>query len=483
MLEGILGIAIVGAGFGGIGMAIRLKQSGHTDFRLFEQADGIGGTWRDNLYPGCACDIPASLYSYSFATSSAWSRRYPSQGEILTYLRDCVDHSGIRPFLRLGCSLQEATFDPAVSVWRLRLSDGTLVSARVLIVSAGLLSRPKIPDLPGLDRFAGPQFHSARWDYSVDLAGRRVAVIGTGASAIQFIPQIAPKVASLDLYQRTPPWVLPKSDPVSGPAWRFAMRQSALLRHVVRSWTFLRHDMRAIGFVLAPSLMRSVQRRSRSFLKRELKDDALRAAVTPDYQIGCKRILLTSDYLPTLNRPNVSLIAEPVSHMTRDAIVTGDGASRPADVLIFATGFRATEPLARIRILGRNGVPLSETWHDGMAAWLGIAVAGYPNLFLLGGPNIGLGHNSIVFMLETQIKHVLRCLRFMRGRRMIEVRPDAQHAFLAWLRRRMERTVWLSGCGSWYLDHCGNNTTLWPGFAAGYWIKTLVRPEHIYRLG
>ncbi|HET6608627.1 MAG TPA: NAD(P)/FAD-dependent oxidoreductase [Rhodopila sp.] len=478
-----LGVAVIGAGFGGIGMAIRLKQSGRNDFLLIEQAGDIGGTWRDNRYPGCACDIPASLYSFSFATNGAWSRRYPTQAEILAYLHDCVDRFGIRPHLRLGQRLEEAAFDIDEAVWRLRLADGSALVARALVVSVGQLHSPSIPDFAGLERFSGPSFHSSRWDPAIDLTGKRVAVIGTGASAIQFVPQIAPAAASVTLYQRTASWILPKQDPVAGRLRRWIFSRSAPLRRLVRTWTFLAHDARAVGFVWAPSLLTAVERRARSFAKRELDDGALREAVTPDYRIGCKRVLLSNDFLAALNRPNVSVVTDGIDAVTSQAIVTADGSVRPADVLIFATGFRATESMSGLRITGPSGRTLTDAWRDGMKARLGVAVAGFPNLFLLGGPNTGLGHNSVVFMLEAQIGHILRCIRLLRTRRVLEVRADAQARFLAWLDRRMSRTVWLSGCRSWYLDRSGRNTTLWPGFAAGYWLRLRLPAGRAYRAG
>jgi len=478
-------IAIVGAGFGGIGMAIRLKQAGRHDFVLIEQASDIGGSWRDNTYPGCACDIPALLYSFSFAPNGDWTRRYPTQPEIQRYLLDCVERFGVRPHLRLGSGVAEAVFDPSEAVWRLKLANDDRLSARVLILSVAMLHRPFIPATEGIERFRGAVFHSARWDHAVSLAGKRIAVIGSGASAIQFVPRIAEVAAGVTLYQRTPSWILPKADPAVGPARRWALRHVPLLRRVLRAWEFWAHEARAVGFVRAPWLMRAAERRARGFAKRHITDTAVREAVTPDYLIGCKRVLLSNDFLPTLNRPDVEVVTSPIVQVTADGVVTADGRVRAAEVLILATGFRATEPLGDMRVMGPDGVSLAEAWRDGMAARLGLAVAGFPNLFLLGGPNTGLGHNSVVFMLEAQIGHILRCLRVMerRGAAVMEVRVEAQARFATWLGRRMARTVWLSGCRSWYLDRFGRNTTLWPGFAFGYWARVLGRVARGYRVG
>ena len=462
-------VAIIGAGFGGLGMAIRLKQAGITDFVVIEQAETVGGTWRDNTYPGCACDIPSHLYSLSFAPSAAWSRRYPTQPEIQQYLQDCVDQFDLRPYLQLGTTLKAATFDNGV--WRLKTDTSPDLTARFLVFAQGALHRPAMPELSGIEIFQGTIFHSARWNHATELAGKRVAVIGTGASAVQFVPRIAEAVASLSLFQRTPPWILPKNDPPTGPRQLWALRHVPLLRKTLRAWLYWTHEMRALGFVRFPRLMLAAERQARSHAKRQLNDDALRQRMTPTDRIGCKRILLSNDFLPSLNRPNVQVVAEPIARVAPNGVLTADGIEHPADILIFATGFKATDPLGAIQITGRDGVTLTEAWRDGMQARLGLAVAGFPNLFLLGGPNTGLGHNSIVFMLEAQIGHVLRCLRVLRRRHAssIEVRVEAQAGFNRRLNRWMGRTVWLSGCKSWYLDRNGRNTTLWPGFSIGYW--------------
>ena len=460
-------VAIVGAGFGGIGLAIRLKQAGIDDFVLLEKSAGVGGTWRDNAYPGCACDIPAQLYSFSFATDFLWSRRYPTQPEIRRYLEHCVDRFGIKPHLRLDTALRSARFDADDAGWVLRTDRGE-IRARVLVLGLGALHRPFIPSFYGQAAFQGPQFHSARWDHGVSLTGRRIAVIGTGASAIQLVPPLAAAGARLSLFQRTPSWILGKRDPVARPVWR-----GPLLRRAVRAWEYASHEAQAIGFVLAPRLMTAVERRARSFAKRVVPDAALRDRLTPDYRIGCKRILLSNDFLPTLNLPHVSLVSQRITRFVSDALVTEDGARHPADIVVYATGFQATDPLGEVDIIGRGGVTLRDHWRDGMRAWLGVAMPGFPNLFLLGGPNTGLGHNSVVFMLEAQSGHILRCLRDMRtrGAATVEIGDEPERRFLAWVDRRMRRTVWLSGCRSWYLDRSGRNTTLWPSFTFLYWLR------------
>ncbi|MEJ0017347.1 MAG: NAD(P)/FAD-dependent oxidoreductase [Acetobacteraceae bacterium] len=478
------GIAIVGAGFAGIGMAIRLRQAGRDDFVLLEQADAVGGTWRDNTYPGCACDIPSHLYSLSFAPNAEWSRRYPTQAEIRAYLEDCVDRFGLRPHLRLGVRLAEARFAEGEGAWHLEAACGTVFAARILVLAMGMLHRPAMPELAGIDSFRGSVFHSARWNHNEDLAGRRVAVIGSGASAVQFVPLVAAQAARLTLFQRTPGWILPKHDPPSNARTRWALRHVPLLRRALRAGVYWSHEMRAWGFVRFPGLLTAAERRARSHAKRQLDDDALREVLTPADRMGCKRILLSNDFLPSLNRPNVQVVTEAIERIVPEGVVTIDGREHAADVLICATGFQASDPLGPVRVVGRDGVTLREAWRERMHAHLGLVVPGFPNMFLLGGPNTGLGHNSVVFMLEAQIGHVLRCLRWLRRRSeaVVEARPEALAGFMRWLDARMQRTIWLSGCKSWYLDRNGRNTTLWPGFSLGYWLRTWRVSRRDYRV-
>ena len=473
-------VAIVGAGFGGIGMALRLKRAGITDFVLLERASEVGGTWRDNTYPGCACDIPSHLYSFSFVPQADWSRDYPEQAEIREYLRDCVERHGLRPHLRVNADAREAVFDLASGQWRVTLADGTSLYAQVLILARGGLSEPLVPAIEGLSTFAGPVFHSARWDHGLDLTGRRVGVIGTGASAIQFVPRIAERAGRVVLFQRTPAWILPKHDRPLSPAKRWALRRVPLLRRAYRAFLYWSHEARAVPFVLWPGLMRLAERQARGFAKRQLGDSPLRERVTPDYRMGCKRVLLSNDFLPALALPRVELVSEAITRVTPTGIVTADGVERALDVLILATGFQATDPFGTIRVVGADGTEA----RDGPRAFLGMALPHCPNLFLLGGPNTGLGHNSIVFMLEAQIGHILRRLQRLRrsGARTLEIDPAAAARFNVRLDRLMARTVWLSGCRSWYLDAAGRNTTLWPGFSFGFWLRNRLGLARDWRL-
>jgi cation diffusion facilitator CzcD-associated flavoprotein CzcO len=457
--------AIVGTGFSGLGMAIRLKQRGEDDFVVLERAGEVGGTWRDNTYPGCACDIPSHLYSFSFALNPNWSRAYPPQREIWQYLRDCAERFGIVPHIRWNTELLDATWDEAGACWHLRTSGGPYTCA-VLIVSNGPLSEPRLPAIPGIERFEGAVFHTAAWNHDADLTGKRVAVIGTGASAIQVVPQIQPKVGQLFLFQRTPPWIVPRLDhPI--PTWqRRLYRILPFAQLLPRARIFLRHEIFALGLVYRPSMVKSGERMALRYLARQVPDPALRARLTPHYTIGCKRVLNSDDFYPAVCQPNVELVTDAIREIQGDRVVTGDGMERVVDALICATGFHVTDTDFARRLHGRGGVSLAERWADGPRAYLGTTIAGFPNLFVMIGPNTGLGHNSMVYMIESQIQYILDCLRAMRRCDLcaVEVRAEVQAAFNAEMQRRMHGTVWTSGCASWYLDAGGRNSTLWPGF-------------------
>ena len=463
-------VCIVGSGFSGLGMAIRLEQSGIGSFRVLEQSGEVGGTWRDNTYPGCTCDIPSHLYSLSFAPKTDWTRMYPSQPEIRAYLHDCVAHFGLAERIRLNTRLESAEYDEASGLWKVHTSTGSF-SARFVVSAIGGLHRPAIPALPGIESFAGRSFHSARWDHGVDLRGKHVAVIGTGASAIQFVPQIAGEVAQLDLYQRTAPWVLPKLDRAIGAREQWALRHVPLFRTLCRWRLYWRQELFAFGFTLKPQLLDRARRMGLRLLRKQVPSEALRAQLTPDHQPGCKRILISNDYFPTLTRPQVTLVTAGIREVRPHAVVTDDGVERRADVIIYGTGFHATDPIGPLRVTGRGGVHLDEAWRGGMHAYYGMAVPGFPNFFMISGPNTGLGHNSVIFMFEAQIGYVLECITTMRrqGLRTLEVRAHVEADHNEVVQRRLRRTVWSTGCRSWYLDAHGRNVTLWPGFTFDYW--------------
>jgi cation diffusion facilitator CzcD-associated flavoprotein CzcO len=457
-------VAVVGAGFAGIGAAVVLTRAGHRDLLVLERATAIGGTWRDNTYPGCACDVPSHLYSFSFAPNPRWTRAFSPQEEIRRYLEDVCDRFGVRDRVRCGVEVTGAAW--ASDRWRLTTTAGEL-TADVLVAATGPLSQPSVPDLPGLAGFRGRVFHSARWDPAADLDGARVAVVGTGASGVQIVPEIAPSAERVTVFQRTPPWVLPRGDHPIPPGRRalFARRPAAQLAARAAIWAT--REAGVAGFVAAPTLMRGVERLARAHLERQVADPALRQALTPAYRAGCKRLLLSDDWYPTLQRSDVELVPAAVRKLTADAVVAADGTVHPSDVVILATGFEATDvPLAHV-LRGRDGRLLAEVWAaGGMRALRGTTVAGFPNFFVLVGPNTGLGHSSMILMIEAQLRYLADAMRVLdtHGLATLEPTPAAQDRWNADLQRRMGRTVWATGgCSSWYQDDRGRIPTLWPG--------------------
>jgi cation diffusion facilitator CzcD-associated flavoprotein CzcO/acetyl esterase/lipase len=467
---------IAGAGFAGLGMAIQLRKAGRESFLILEKAADIGGTWRENTYPGCACDIPSHLYSFSFELNPNWTRMYPSQREIWQYMQDVVDKHHLRPSIRLHSELVEAVFDETECLWRVRLRNGEQLRARFLVAATGPLSKPAIPDIAGLERFEGCVFHSACWDHSYDLQDKRVAVIGTGASAIQFVPEIAPKVKQLYVFQRTAPWIVPRMDrPIRG-------IEKCLFRHVpgymrlFRALLFFRNELLVPGFAGNTRWLAKPTRMALDLMSQQVPDETMRKRLTPNYHIGCKRVLISNDYYPALVRPNVELVTDAIGEVNATGVVTRDGTQRDVDAIILGTGFRVTDFLAPVRIAGRGGVELTETWRrQGARAYYGITVSGFPNLFILVGPNTGLGHNSIIFMIESQVRYVMDCMRKLeaRGARALDVRLEVQDRFNEHIHARLKKAVWSAGgCKSWYLDEHGRNPTLWPGSTIPYWRQT-----------
>jgi cation diffusion facilitator CzcD-associated flavoprotein CzcO len=458
-------VAIVGSGFSGLGMAIRLRQAGIEDFVVLERADDVGGTWRDNRYPGCACDVPSHLYSFSFAPNPNWTSTFSPQQEIWDYLRECAQRFGVMDHVRFGHEVRDAAWDDDAQRWRIETSQGTLI-AQALVLGTGPLSEPAIPDLPGLDRFEGTTFHSATWDHDHDLDGERVAVVGTGASAIQFVPKIQPRVGRLHVFQRTAPWIMPRPDrPLK--AWeRRLYRALPAAQLLMRAGIYWARESFVLGF-RHPRVMRHGERLARRHLARQVRDPELRRKLTPTYRMGCKRVLISNDYLPAMTRENVELVNDAIAEVRPRSIVTADGVEREVDTIVFGTGFHVTDMPAAERVRGRDGLTLAEHWQGSPQAHMGAMVAGYPNLFFLVGPNTGLGHNSIVFMIESQCNYVLSALQLMdeRGAAELDVLPEAQAAYNARVQEQMRGTVWTSGgCASWYLDAQGRNTTLWPSF-------------------
>jgi cation diffusion facilitator CzcD-associated flavoprotein CzcO len=462
-------IAIVGAGFSGLGMAIKLRELGIEDFVVIERGEKVGGTWWFNSYPNCGCDVPSHLYSYSFAPNPGWSRTYSKQPEIEAYLQRVADDSGVAPKLRLGTTVTGASWNDEQRRWTVESDAGT-VRARVLISAAGALSDPRTPDIEGLSDFKGHVFHSAQWDHDYDVKGKRVAVIGTGASAIQFVPAIAPDVQQMHVFQRTAPWIMPHSDRAISPRERRLYARFPALQKLIRGGVYSARELLVLGFVKRPKLMGIVEKLARKHMDHQISDPELRRKVEPGYTIGCKRILPSNDWYPALGRDNVELVTDPIAKVTEHAVVTESGEEHEVDAIIFGTGFNVTDmPVARY-VRGRDGRTLNENWEGSPRAHLGSTVPGFPNLFMLLGPNTGLGHSSMIYMIESQVAYVADGLKAMRrrGAETIEVRRDVMERFNGAIDERMEHTVWSSGCSSWYLDDTGRNGTLWPDWTFAF---------------
>ena len=468
-------VIIVGTGFSGLGTAIKLKQAGIHDFVVLEKEDEIGGTWRDNTYPGCACDVPSLMYSFSFEQNPNWSRLFAEQDEIQEYLRHCARKYDVRKHIRFGVEFTGAEWDETERTWHVPAGDGTEYVGKALVSGLGALHLPSYPELNGLERFQGEVFHSANWNHDYDLEGKRVAVVGTGASAIQFVPQIAKKVSRLHLFQRTPPGIQSKPDREIPERVKRWFRRVPGLQRLARAAVYWTLELRSIAVIHSPRLVKLSERLAKRYIRKEIKDPELAKAVTPDYAMGCKRILLSSDYYPALNRGNVDVRTDGVSEVREHSVVDGAGHEHEVDAVIFGTGFHVVDAFDHLSIVGREGRKLQDAWRDGMEAHLGMTVSGFPNLFFLLGPNTGLGHNSVVFMIESQINYVISCLRpLLRGElSQLDVRQSAQDAFNEEIQGELSGAVWSAGgCRSWYVDENGVNRALWPGFSWQYWRRT-----------
>jgi cation diffusion facilitator CzcD-associated flavoprotein CzcO len=478
-------VVIVGGGLSGLAAGMQLIRSGVTTFTIVEQSEGVGGTWRDNTYPGSACDVPSHLYSFSFFPKSDWSRRFADQPEILDYAEACVEAFGLGPHLLVGTTVERAEFDEHSGRWHLTLSSGPM-EADAVIFACGQLNRPFVPTIEGLDRFAGRWWHSARWDHGVDLAGARVSVVGSGASAIQFVPPVAAQAAQLTVFQRSPNYVGPKKDRSYRRTTRRLLDRSPGVGRAYRWWIYWSLEFRWLWFRKDSWFSRKLGELFRKGINADVVCDRLpEAAVVPDYPVGCKRILISNDWYPALLRPDVQVVGTPIDHLERDAVVTADGRRHPTDVVIFGTGFTTTDFLAHIPVTGVGGRSLADAWTGGARAYLGTTVAGFPNCYLLYGPNTNLGHNSILFMVERQLNLVLQALALQTaamseapvGRAgatpQVEVDEGAYERDDRRLQRLMASTVWVSSCTSWYKAASGRVTNNWPSWTVRYWYDTL----------
>ena len=464
-------VIVVGSGFAGLGMAIQLRRHGLHDFVVLERAESVGGTWRDNHYPGCACDVPTPLYSFSFAPNPDWSHLYARHGELRTYLEACTDRFGVRGHLRFGTDVTGAAWDEAHQRWVVEVGGEPRMTGRMLVGGFGGLSRPAYPAITGLEDFRGRLFHSAQWEHDVDLRGQRIGVIGTGASAIQLVPRVAKVARHVDVFQRTPGWIVPKLDLRISPRAKRLFRRVPATQRALRALIFGVTESVGYPITRKPALLKGLERRAAQHLARQVADPDLRARLTPSSRIGCKRILVSNDYYPALLEDHVDLVTAPIERVTATGVLTADGIAHELDVLVCSTGFRVQEVYMALDIRGRDGRHLRDVWAGGIEAHRGTSVAGFPNLALLSGPNTGTGSTSQVYMIESQVHYVLEMMRTMRrnGATEVEVSPDAQDAYNAWLQERMQDTVWLrGGCDSWYLDANGVNRTLYPGLSSAF---------------
>ncbi|MGW2395047.1 flavin-containing monooxygenase [Kitasatospora sp. NPDC001664] len=463
-------VAVVGSGFGGLGAGVRLRRAGITDFVILERASAVGGTWRDNSYPGCACDVPSHLYSFSFAPNPEWPRSFSFQPDIRAYLERVADTFGLRPHLRFDAEVLELRWEQEQNRWRVTTAAGTW-TADAVVSAAGPLADPQIPDLPGLKDFTGKVFHSSRWDHDFDLTGKRVAIVGTGASAAQIIPAIQPKVGKLTVFQRTPAWVLPRNDREISSAEKWlhaALPPTGKLR---RGLLFALRELQVDAFVRRPGLLKLVQQLAVRNIHQGIQDPELRAKLTPDYRIGCKRILLSNTYYPALAAANTEVVASGLRELRGSTLVAADGSEHEVDAVVFGTGFHVTDmPIAQ-RVFGVDGVSLAEEWKDGMEALRGSTVRGFPNLFFVIGPNTGLGNSSMILMIESQLNYLIDALTTLDriGGGALQPTARAQRQWNLELQHKMDRTVWSTGgCLSWYLDGSGKNTVLWPGSTSSF---------------
>ncbi|MGC7098671.1 flavin-containing monooxygenase [Amycolatopsis lurida] len=470
------GVLIIGTGFSGLGMAAKLRKQGRTDFVILEKAAEVGGTWRDNTYPGCACDIQSHMYSFSFEQNPSWSRAFSPQPEIWDYLRGFARKYDLYSYVRFGQEMTGARWDADEQRWHVTTTAGDEFVARFLVAGVGALHLPQIPDLPGIDRFEGRAFHSAEWDHDYDLRGKRVAVVGTGASAVQFVPKIAEETEAIHLFQRTPPWIMPKPDHEM-PGWaKQVFSRIPGAQRLYRTLLYWMLEVRAVGFNGRPWLMKLAQRLAKAQINKAIKDPELRRKVTPDYTLGCKRVLISNDYYPALARDDVEVVTDGIAEVKAHSVVDRAGVEREVDAIIYGTGFHVTDAFDDLEITGVDGRQLNKEWAaEGMRTHLGITVAGYPNLFFLLGPNTGLGHNSVVFMIESQTDYISDAIRLVErtGSGAIEPRQVVQERFNTEIQGQLERGIWTrGGCQSWYLDAQGVNRTIWPGFTWRYWLRT-----------
>lgn len=466
----VVEVLIVGAGFAGLGTAIQLRRAGIEDIVILERGSEVGGTWRDNQYPGAACDIPSNLYSFSFAQNPEWTRGYSGSREILGYIRHLAAHHDLTRLIRFGHNVEGLQYDEKQGIWTVTLSGREALRARTVVMAQGPLSNAGFPNIRGIETFKGKKIHSARWDHDYDFTGKRVAVIGTGASAVQIIPELVKQVAKLKVFQRTPAWVLPRAD-YAAPGWSQQMFKTLpFTQTAVRRAMYWLHESMAFGMIWNTPMTRALEAIGTRFREHQVKDAWMRRQLTPDFRIGCKRVLMTNDYYPALQQPNCELITWPIACISEKGIRSVEGIEHQVDCIVFATGFEVSKNGTPFPITGVGGRQLNEEWARGAKAYKSVNVAGYPNLFMTFGPNSGPGHNSALVYMEAQIDYIVRGVRMVvrGGLKSLEVRSDAQVRYNAEIQKRLAKTNWNSGCRSWYLSEDGYNSTMYPGFATQF---------------
>ena len=471
-----LKIAVLGAGMSGMAMGHSLIKAGFTNFTIYEKADRVGGTWRENNYPGVACDVPSHLYSFSFERNPDWSEAFSSGSEIQQYCEATAKKYGLLTHCAFNRVLTHARHEDGI--WHLDFAEGEPETADVVVSAMGGLHEAQTPEFKGKNKFKGPSFHTAQWDQNIDLTNKRVAIVGSAASAVQIIPEIVDKVAHIDLYQRTPNWVLPRMNKKYPPWRKWLHRKLPISSLVLRGLIYLRFEMLIRAFSADSFMQRRMQKMAMQHLKDSVADPELRAKLTPDFQLGCKRILFIDGYFEALQRSHAELITDSISEITETGIVTQDSTTHAADVIIYATGFQPFNFLAKFGVTGPGGQDLAETWAEGITSHRSVAISGFPNFFMLLGPNSGLGHNSVIIMIEAQVRYITELIKGLakKGLGYVEPKPDAQNAFTENIQAGLEGKVWTSGCQSWYQDGVGPNHTLWPHSTVRF-IREMKRPD------
>jgi cyclohexanone monooxygenase len=469
-----LSVGIIGAGPGGLALGIFLAKAGFRDFAIFDREDGVGGTWRINTYPGLACDVKSHLYSYSFDLNSEWSRMWPGQPELLEYFERSTDRHGLRPHLRLNTEITSAQWDADTQNWTLTDSTGGHHTFDIVVSAVGMFTRPLLPELPEQEPFTGTLMHTARWDHSVDLTGTRVAVLGTGSTASQLLPEVAKVAEKVYSVQRSPTWILPKPDRRYTDRERWVFTWIPFAKKFYRARLWLRSERNISVIENGSDKTQEFKDISLRYLEASVADAELRAKLTPDHPLGCKRLVFATDYLSTLTQPHVEVVSSPARSLRARSLVTADGSELDVDVVLCATGYAATDYLGQIEVTGEGGKPLHDTWRDGAFAYLGMAVPGFPNFFMLYGPNTNVGSNSVIFVLEAQARYIVRALKHLRRsrKRYVAVRPDTVAAFLADIDRWMAGTVWTTRCSNYFRAPNGRVVTQWPRSAGAFWAMT-----------